>query len=64
MSNKLLFSLLCVTSLTAIGCKNGCMECSGTTAPREICEDDYTENGDFEQEISAYEATGGTCEES
>ena len=63
MVNKLLFSLLCITSLTAMGCKNGCMDCSGTSAPREICEGDFIEKGDFEQEISAYEATGGVCEE-
>lgn len=63
MSNKLLFASLFIVSMSAYGCKNGCMECSGTTAPREICESDFNEKGDFQREISAYEATGGICEE-
>lgn len=43
-------------------CDDGCLNCTGTTAPRTICESDYLEKGDFQAEISAYEATGGTCD--
>lgn len=63
MNNKLLFILLLVVSVSVFGCKNGCMECSGTSAPREICESDFIEKGDFQNYISAYETTGGVCEE-
>tara|TARA_R110002072_G_scaffold79498_2_gene183347 strand:+ start:330 stop:524 length:195 start_codon:yes stop_codon:yes gene_type:complete len=64
MKNKILLSLLYIGSLLIASCKNGCMECTGTSAPREFCEDDYIEKGDYEAEISAYEATGGVCEKS
>ena len=39
------------------------MECTGMTAPKEICEDDYIEKSDYQAAISAYEATGGECNE-
>ena len=60
-SAALLF--LTVGTIVASGCNKGCMKCSGITAPREICDDDFTQNGDFENEIAAYEAAGGVCEE-
>ena len=50
-------------TIAVSGCKKGCMKCTGITAPREICDNDFTENGDYENEIAAYEAAGGTCEE-
>lgn len=64
MKNKLLLSLLCMVGMLIGSCKNGCMECTGVTAPREYCEDDYTEKGDYQAEISAYETAGGVCEDS
>ena len=55
--------LLVAVSIVFASCNNGCMICSGVTADREICEDDYIQNGDFEDEIAAYEAAGGVCNE-
>ncbi|MCB9191557.1 MAG: hypothetical protein H6603_05280 [Flavobacteriales bacterium] len=55
----LLFGFL---SIILVSCKDDCLTCSGTTYAREICESDYLEKSDFQAEISAYEATGGTCE--
>ena len=60
--------LIVITLLAAVcsitnGCKKGCVECTGITAPRTICEDDYTESGDYDNEVNAYEAAGGVCED-
>lgn len=55
--------ILSVISLSLASCKSGCMICSGVSADREICEDDYLEKSDFQNEISAYEAAGGECNE-
>jgi hypothetical protein len=63
MNNKLLYSLLCLILFSVMSCKSGCMECSGISAPREYCADDYIEKGDFEAEISEYELQGGVCED-
>lgn len=63
MKYTYLLGIFFVTSMALTSCKSGCMECSGMSAPREICEDDYIEKGDFQAEISAYQAAGGTCEE-
>jgi hypothetical protein len=54
--------LLVLLSLGLVSCKDDCLTCTGTTFAREICESDYLEKSDFQAEISAYEATGGTCE--
>lgn len=54
--------LVCLVFLTLSACKDDCLTCTGPTADREICEDDYLEKSDFQAEISAYEAAGGTCE--
>jgi len=58
----LLFSVE-TTAISFSGCKSGCMECSGISAPREVCKADFIEKGDYEAEISEYEAQGGVCEE-
>ena len=59
---RALFLLMFVGTIGLTSCDDGCLNCTGTTAPRKICESDFIEKGDFQREISAYEATGGTCD--
>jgi hypothetical protein len=63
MKFKLALGLSFALSVFAIGCKKGCMECTGMSAPREFCEGDYTDKSHYQNAINAYEATGGVCEE-
>jgi hypothetical protein len=44
-------------------CDTGCMKCTGITADKLICEDDYQEDGDYEAEVREYEELGGICED-
>lgn len=39
------------------------MKCTGITADKLICEDDFQEDGDYEQQVNEYENQGGICEE-
>jgi hypothetical protein len=39
------------------------MKCTGITADKLICEDDYQEDGDYEAEVREYEELGGICED-
>lgn len=54
--------LLALVTVGLASCKDDCLTCSGTSYAREICESDYLEKSDFQAEVSAYEATGGTCD--
>lgn len=54
-----LFALVC----GLYACKDGCVTCSGITAPQEICKDDFNEASDYQNYVNEYEENGGTCEE-
>ncbi len=63
MKFKLALGFFCLSAAFTSGCKKGCMECTGMSAPREFCEGDYTDKSHYQNAINAYEATGGVCEE-
>ena len=61
MKYKLIIALfIAVTGLSS--CKDDCLKCTGITADRVVCPDDYSKKSDFENEISEYEGAGGVCE--
>lgn len=43
-------------------CDDGCVECTGASAPQQICKGDYQNASDYQNYVSQYEAQGGTCE--
>ncbi|MCF8277275.1 MAG: hypothetical protein K9J17_11125 [Flavobacteriales bacterium] len=53
-----LFLLGCTLS----SCDDGCVTCSGVTAPQEVCKGDYTDNSYYQSYVDEYENKGGTCE--
>lgn len=59
---KLFFISLVLLAGMFGSCKDDCVTCTGMSAPREFCPDDYQEKSDFQNDVAAYEATGGQCE--
>lgn len=53
--------LACVAMTPA--CGSGCMVCTGITADKEVCKDDYQEDKDYDNFIREYTAQGGVCED-
>ncbi len=64
MNNKILASFyLLLLIATLPSCDDGCATCTGITADKVICKDDYQVDGDYENYIREYEELGGVCEE-
>lgn len=62
MRSKLMFGLI-VVMFGLSSCKDGCVECTGPTAPQTICKDDFNQASDYEQYVSHYEQEeGAVCE--
>lgn len=54
-------TLLALGGMTA--CNDGCVTCTGISAPQEICKDDFIRASDYENYVNEYEDNGGTCED-
>lgn len=63
MRTALLYGLLCIGMLSAPSCDEGCVTCTGITADKKVCKDDYQEESDYTAYINQYEEEGGVCEE-
>ncbi len=64
MKTPLLFVvMLMVLSASLPACDDGCATCTGVTADKVVCKDDYQVDGDYETYIREYEVLGGVCEE-
>ncbi|MBL4585769.1 MAG: hypothetical protein JKX84_01730 [Flavobacteriales bacterium] len=62
MTHKLLVALLIVTAIGLNACKDGCVTCSGPTAPIEKCPGDFAKKSDFQNYVSEYEQLeDGVC---
>jgi hypothetical protein len=55
--------MLMVLSASLPACDDGCAMCTGVTADKVVCKDDYQVDGDYETYIREYEELGGVCEE-
>lgn len=61
---KPLFFLGMVLALSGmVACNDGCVTCSGISAPQEICKDDFIRASDYQNYVNEYEENGGTCED-
>lgn len=54
--------VVCV-AMTLSGCDDGCVTCTGITADKRVCKDDYQNDSDYAAYIREYENQGGICED-
>ncbi|MBI1288189.1 MAG: hypothetical protein GC178_11505 [Flavobacteriales bacterium] len=59
----ILIGFFLMTLISFAACNDGCVECTGPTAPQKICKGDFQNANDYQKYVSEYEAQpDGVCQ--